>query len=72
MYQATCTIAVKHAHNEPTGNGGTRSVRDPDTQEKVLVQIDIDKIASEYGPRAYYAKSRKTKQLHGLIVITAR
>ena len=64
------TVTVKHGHNEPTNNGrGTRWVDDPPTQERVRVSVDFDAIAQLYGQRACQSKGRKTKQLHGLVIV---
>lgn len=73
MYQERITVTVKHQHREPTADGkGWQLVNDPPTQERVLLEIDIAAIAKKYGPQAHYNKSRKTRYLGGLVVITAQ
>ena len=71
MNKSKHTIAVPHTRREPTSGGGSIWVEDPATQEMVLVEIDAEGIAREYGPRACLNKSRKSRQLNGLVKIIA-
>jgi len=73
MHREYCTISVPQSHYEPTQDGcGQRLVHDEPTQERVVVEIDIEAIAREYGPRACRSKSRRSRQLRGLVVLKCK
>jgi hypothetical protein len=44
----------------------------PATAQEVRVDVDFDRLALDYGPRACRNKGRRTRQLFGLVVVTAK
>jgi hypothetical protein len=66
----TFRVQVAHSHREPTDDGrGHRSVRDPDTTEVVLVEVDLEAIALHYGPQACRTKRGVSRHMHGMVKI---
>jgi len=64
------SIRVAPSRTEPTSDGlGTRTVYGKEQLVAVEVDVDAERIAREYGPRAVISKRGRSQQLHGCIVI---
>ena len=75
--RAFFSICVSHSHRVPlvddAGNpAGSEGITDPWTEEEVLVEVDMEGIAKELGPRACRSKGKRAQALCGFVVVTAK
>ena len=71
------SVCVPHSHFvdhvDEAGNRARREwITDPWTEEEVMVEVDLQGIAREYGPRACRSLGRRCQQLNGLVVVTVK
>lgn len=70
MQSSTHTITVKRGHKEQTDDGRRwRWVHDPDTQERVQITVDLDRIAQYYGQKAVDNKTGRCCDMNGCVVV---
>lgn len=64
------SITLHHPRRVNTETGFT-TVYDPETNEKVVLLIDLESIVKQIGARAHRSKSGIAKYMHGAIIVQA-
>jgi hypothetical protein len=68
IYAEKFTVHVQHSERVPTETGFTTR-KLPDTLETVSVTVDLEKLAQLLGPKACRAKSGKSVDAQGAVIV---